>query len=112
MIPLLCIIKKAFIQSLFYYFFILFETLFQIFTDRLDTWCTIQFNELHLSAQRKLEQGRRSNPLDALLRAKLKFLKMYFLRLGFLDGAKGFRLCLDSAWGIWYKYHRLWQLGK
>lgn len=65
-----------------------------------------------LSAQRKLEQGRRSNPLDALLRAKLKFLKMYFLRLGFLDGAKGFRLCLDSAWGVWYKYHRLWQLGK
>jgi (heptosyl)LPS beta-1,4-glucosyltransferase len=43
-------------------------------------------------------------PLEPEIRAALKFIKMYFLKLGFLDGLHGFLLCKNSAWGIWYKY--------
>ncbi len=49
---------------------------------------------------------KQSLPLEAATRAMLKFIKMYIFRLGFLDGYTGFLLCKNSAWGIWYKYHR------
>jgi (heptosyl)LPS beta-1,4-glucosyltransferase len=36
------------------------------------------------------------------------FFKMYFLRLGFLDGAQGFILCKASAGYVFAKYAKLW----
>ncbi|MGC9361331.1 MAG: glycosyltransferase family 2 protein [Candidatus Syntrophosphaera sp.] len=65
-----------------------------------------------LAAKELAGRGKRSSPLEAVIRAKLKFLKMYFLRLGFLDGWTGFQLCLNSAWGVGYKYFKLWRLGR
>lgn len=65
-----------------------------------------------LAARELSDKGKRSNPLEAIIRAKLKFLKMYILRLGFLDGWTGFQLCLNSAWGVGYKYFKLWKLGR
>lgn len=65
-----------------------------------------------LGARRLHERGQRSGRCSALLRALYKFLRMYLLQLGILDGARGLRLCLDSAWGLWYKYHFLWKLGR
>ncbi len=37
-----------------------------------------------------------------------KFLKMYFLQRGFLDGKAGFLLSLNSAIGIYLKYIKMW----
>ncbi|HHE38230.1 MAG TPA: glycosyltransferase family 2 protein [Candidatus Cloacimonetes bacterium] len=65
-----------------------------------------------LGSQTLLEKNRRSTPLSAFMRGFLKFLKMYFLQLGFLDGIHGFVLCLNSSWGIYLKYLKLWKLNK
>lgn len=65
-----------------------------------------------LWAQSELEKGRKSNSLEAIIQAGVKFIKMYFLQMGFLDGYKGFLLCKNSAWGVWYKYHSLARLRK
>jgi len=70
----------------------------------------IRYGEL--GAMKLKSMGKRSNPLKALLRGAFTFVKMYILRLGFLDGAHGFSLCKTTAWGTWYKYQRLWQLKK
>nr|MDK2850884.1 hypothetical protein [Candidatus Cloacimonadota bacterium] len=43
-------------------------------------------------------------PCEPEIRATFKFIKMYLIKLGFLDGYHGFLLCKNSAWGIWYKY--------
>ena len=38
-----------------------------------------------------------------------KFLKMYFLQKGFLDGKTGFVLCVNSGFGVYLKYIKAWQ---
>ncbi len=62
-----------------------------------------------LGAKTERGRGKISDPVSPYLRAGLKFVKMYFIKLGFLDGYHGFLLCKNSAWGIWYKYHLLWK---
>ncbi|MDD4147815.1 MAG: glycosyltransferase family 2 protein [Candidatus Cloacimonetes bacterium] len=57
----------------------------------------------HYSA---LAQVLPESSVFAGLRAAHKFIKMYILQLGFLDGYPGYLLCKNSAWGIWHKYHR------
>lgn len=61
-----------------------------------------------LAANKAIASDKSIAPLSAEIRAGLKFLKMYFVKLGFLDGYTGLRLCLNSAWGQWYKYHLIW----
>ena len=65
-----------------------------------------------IRAKELKSKGKKSNPFIAALRGILKFLKMYILQLGFLDGKAGFLLCTRSAWGVWYKYHYLWKLSQ
>ena len=60
-----------------------------------------------LNVQKKPD--KHVTPRSAVLRGIIKFFKMYLLQLGFLDGYKGFLLCKNSAWGVWYKYHLLWK---
>lgn len=60
-----------------------------------------------LAARQMQAAGKTSGFVGPYLRAVTKFVKMFFFRLGFLDGPKGFLLCADSAWGVWYKYDRL-----
>ena len=50
--------------------------------------------------------------IEAVCRGKLKFLKMYFLQLGFLDGKTGFILSLNSGYGVFLKYLKLWQINR
>lgn len=38
-----------------------------------------------------------------------KFLKMYLLQKGFLDGKYGFLLCVNSAFGVYLKYIKAWE---
>jgi glycosyltransferase involved in cell wall biosynthesis len=77
-----------------------------------DTHLTKMIRYGELGAIKLKNMGKSSNPLKALLRGAFTFIKMYILRMGFLDGAHGFSLCKTTAWGTWYKYHRLWQLRK
>ncbi len=55
-------------------------------------------------------KGKNSSTIEALMRAFFKFIKMYLIQLGFLDGIIGFKLSKNSAWGVWYKYKRLAEL--
>ncbi|MHC4427013.1 MAG: glycosyltransferase family 2 protein, partial [Planctomycetota bacterium] len=54
--------------------------------------------------------GKRASLVNLLLRPKVRFLKMYLLRLGFLDGKAGLVLALLSAFGVLAKYAKLWRL--
>jgi len=63
-----------------------------------------------LAAQGMFAQGRRAGWVDLWLRPPVRFLKMYALRLGFLDGAAGFTLARFEAAYVLAKYARLKEL--
>ncbi len=65
-----------------------------------------------LGAQMLREKHKSVSVFSALVRAKLKFLKMYVLQAGFLDGKVGLILALNSAYSVYLKYLKLWQLNK
>jgi glycosyltransferase involved in cell wall biosynthesis len=43
-------------------------------------------------------------------RAPLRFVQLYFLRLGFLDGVAGFQICMHTAYYAFLKQAKLWEL--
>jgi hypothetical protein len=45
-----------------------------------------------------------------LTRAPLRFLQLYFFRLGFLDGVPGFQICVHTAYYAFLKQAKLWEL--
>lgn len=57
-----------------------------------------------LGAQRLKHAGRRFRYADLLFRPPSKFVRMYILERGFLDGFGGFCLCVLSAYGTFLKY--------
>jgi len=63
-----------------------------------------------ITAQQKFVQGGRFKWRDLLFRPPLRFLRGYFLRAGFLDGAHGFLIAIASAYGAYMKYAKLWEL--
>jgi len=65
-----------------------------------------------LGAQNLFDNNQSISVIGALFRGLVKFLKMYFLQLGFLDGIHGFILCFNSAFGVYFKYLKLWKLRK
>ena len=61
-----------------------------------------------LGAEKARREGRRSGPLDVLLRPPLRFFRMYVLQAGFLDGAHGLALCALASAQVMLKYLELW----
>lgn len=68
--------------------------------DRFTTW----------NALDAYEQGKRAHLADLVLRPVQRFLKMYVIRLGFLDGYHGAVLCGLSAFSVFLKYAKLWDI--
>lgn len=62
-----------------------------------------------LGTQQLIEKRKTSSILSAVTRGLLRFIKMYFLQRGFLDGKIGFVLCYNSAFGVYLKYIKLWE---
>lgn len=56
--------------------------------------------------------GRRSNWFKMLVRPAWAFLNGYILRLGFLDGADGFTIAVNTAHQVFLKYNKLFRLQK
>lgn len=54
-------------------------------------------------------EGRRCGGVQLLLRPLARFVRMYVLRLGFLEGAHGVVLSLLGAFTVYLKYARLWE---
>jgi glycosyltransferase involved in cell wall biosynthesis len=65
-----------------------------------------------LGADNLFQQNKKATPCHAMLRGVFKFIKMYLLQKGFLDGITGFLLSVNSAWGVYYKYLLLWDMRK
>lgn len=57
-------------------------------------------------------RGRRGGLLPLLLHPPGKFLRMYLLRLGFLDGAAGFLVAVLGSYYVFLKYAKLWELDR
>ena len=64
-----------------------------------------------LGAKEMYANGRRARSTDATLRPLFTFFKMYIIRLGFLDGALGFKLSKLYAGYTRDKYEKLRRLG-
>lgn len=65
-----------------------------------------------LGAKELFENGKRASMFKILFNPWLKFNRMYFLRLGFLDGMEGFTIALITAYGTFLKYIKLHFLHK
>ncbi len=63
-----------------------------------------------ITAQEKVHQGKRFRWIDILFRPPFRFIKAYFLRRGFLDGTQGFVIATVSAFGVFMKYAKIWEL--
>jgi glycosyltransferase involved in cell wall biosynthesis len=64
------------------------------------------------NARKSWSRGRRSGPLGMLLRPPGRFLRMYLLQGGFLDGGEGLALCGLAAAQVFLKYALLWDAGR
>ncbi len=64
---------------------------------KIDTYST-------LGAQVMVAEDKRCSCCGALAHSTLSFLKMYFLRLGILDGWRGLAVAFSNAVGVFYRY--------
>lgn len=62
-----------------------------------------------LAAEMAASENRTSSLIAAITRGAIKFIKMYVLQKGFLDGKVGFLLALHSAYGVFLKYCKIWE---
>lgn len=61
-------------------------------------------------AEDSFERGKRAGVLSVVLRPPARFVSMYLLRGGWLDGSAGAVLCSLAAASVMAKYARLWAL--
>lgn len=61
-----------------------------------------------LGAQKIVASDRKVSFMTGILRGLATFLRVYFLKLGFLDGSAGFLLAVANAEGTYYRYMKAW----
>ncbi len=71
-----------------------------------------KFNSYTSLAALTMQQKNKKFHFFSLVRAPLEFLKIYFLKLGILDGFQGFLYSLFSTWYKFVKYAKLWDLNR
>ena len=65
-----------------------------------------------ISAEAYYKKGKRSDLLKIFIKPKLNFLKMFILKLGFLDGYYGWVIARNSAHSTFLKYVKLREIQK
>lgn len=63
-------------------------------------------------AEDRFERGERASALKVVSRPQLRFLTMYVLKGGFLDGAAGAVLACMAAASVFAKYAKLWGMNR
>ncbi|WAR45304.1 glycosyltransferase family 2 protein [Methylomonas rapida] len=63
-----------------------------------------------LGARKLFQRGKSSNLPHALLKGWWTFMRTYFIKAAFLDGAEGLMLAISNAEGSYYKYLKLREL--
>jgi glycosyltransferase involved in cell wall biosynthesis len=61
-----------------------------------------------LGAEQLATSGRRISAFSGVTHGLGTFLRVYLLKLGFLDGAAGFMLAVANAEGAYYRYQKAW----
>lgn len=61
-------------------------------------------------ARHMRDKGRRPSRLGMVFRGPMRFLQLYFLRLGFLDGVPGLQVCTYQAFYSYLKQAKLWEI--
>ena len=70
---------------------------------KMDAFTTLAANDM-------FKRGRRTTLCAALSRTLFKFVKMFVLRAGFLDGRAGLVVCVMAAWYEFLNYAKLIEL--
>lgn len=65
-----------------------------------------------INARASFDKGKHAPLWKLYLAPVFKFIKDYFIRLGFLDGQAGWQICRLSAWATYMKYKKLKTLYK
>lgn len=69
-----------------------------------------KFNRYTTLATEGLEKkGKNFKLTDVIIRPWWQFMRMYFFRLGFMDGVQGFLLAVFSSAYVFTKYAKLWE---
>lgn len=68
--------------------------------DRYTTW----------GAREIIRQGRGAGPWQILAHPPARFVKTYILKAGFLDGVHGAALAAFSAYGVFLRYAKAWEM--
>lgn len=76
---------------------------FSHYMEKFDRYSTLAAKDLY-------NQGRQANWVNLTLRPLWRFVRMYFVRRGFLDGKHGLVLCGLAAFNVFVKYAKLWDL--
>lgn len=63
-------------------------------------------------AEQAFAKGERASVLGAAGHGVWAFMRTYFFKAGFLDGAHGLALAIANAEGSYYRHLKLWQLGQ
>ena len=80
------------------------------YTDPSLTHYLEKFNKYtSLAADELTDEGRSFRLSQITIRPLWTFFRMYFLKLGFLDGFAGFILCVLSSCYVFTKYAKLWE---
>jgi glycosyltransferase involved in cell wall biosynthesis len=56
------------------------------------------------------QRGKKPSLVNAYLHGIFTFIKMYFLKMGFMDGRIGLILATNTAFATYYKYLKFWEL--
>lgn len=73
----------------------------------------IQTNSFsNIAAKEAFRKGKKSSVLKIVLNPWFTFMKKYFFQRGFTGGWLGFTICINSAYGKFLKYMKLWELHK
>lgn len=92
--------REGYLEGPLYHY--TYESLDQYF-EKFHRYTTWSANDLRAG-------GRRATWTNLALRPWMRFLKMYVLRRGFLDGKHGLVLSFLAAFNVFTKYARLWEM--
>jgi glycosyltransferase involved in cell wall biosynthesis len=77
----------------------------------LDSWFEKLGRYSKWWAEDRFDKGKRTGIASVVFRPPLRFLTMYVIRGGWMDGARGALLASMAATSVMAKYARLWALG-
>ena len=78
--------------------------LFHYSYQSIDDLCSRMHHYSSLSASQRKQSGKKVSVFKAISHGVWMFVRIYLLRLGFLDGSAGFILAVSNAEGSYYKY--------